>query len=159
MTTKIESTMLQDQIREARNARKFPPCKMLKRQRKVPSLTSTNISFIIGGFHCGQSLKFHGDNTCSYSWPPTLMLVFDCILKVGASFPNQTHQKKIYIHSVPNPYLLPIKLYIDDMSESNNLFLYKVWVFPSLFYFLPMSGVCFVKHYVHIFVMHGHGRM
>ena len=93
-TTKIESTMLQDQIREARNARKFPPCKMLKRQRKVPSLTSTNISFIIGGFHCGQSLKFHGDNTCSYSWPPTLMLVFDCILKVGASFPNQTHQKK-----------------------------------------------------------------
>ena len=113
MTTKIESTMLQDQIREARNARKFPPCKMLKRQRKVPSLTSTNISFIIGGFHCGQSLKFHGDNTCSYSWPPTLMLVFDCILKVGASFPNQTHQKKK-------------KLYIDDMSESNNLFLYKV---------------------------------
>ena len=97
MTTKIESTMLQDQIREARNARKFPPCKMLKRQRKVPSLTSTNISFIIGGFHCGQSLKFHGDNTCSYSWPPTLMLVFDCILKVGASFPNQTHQKK-YIY-------------------------------------------------------------
>ena len=146
MTTKIESTMLQDQIREARNARKFPPCKMLKRQRKVPSLTSTNISFIIGGFHCGQSLKFHGDNTRVIVGLPLLCLSLIAFWRSVPPSQTKPTKKNIYIHSVPNPYLLPIKLYIDDTSESNNLFLYKVWVFPSLFYFLPMSGVCFVKH-------------
>ena len=156
MTTKIESTMLQDQIREARNARKFPPCKMLKRQRKVPSLTSTNISFIIGGFHCGQSLKFHGDNTWVIVGLVGLPLLCLSLIAFWRSVPpSQTKPTK----KKPLVVFLPIKLYIDDTSESNNLFLYKVWVFPCLFYFLPMSGVCFVKHYVHIFVMHGHGRM